>query len=76
MGVKSYPRSTLDIAFFIYKKTLKTLLTNIILCAPKIKKLLYLKGWGKMKIIKRNGEEAIFDVQKIINAIEKANAAV
>lgn len=29
-----------------------------------------------MKIIKRNGEEAIFDVQKIINAIEKANAAV
>ena len=29
-----------------------------------------------MKIIKRNGEEAIFDVQKIINAIEKANLAV
>ncbi len=29
-----------------------------------------------MKIIKRNGEEAIFDVQKIITAIEKANKEV
>jgi len=29
-----------------------------------------------MKIIKRNGEEVIFDIQKIIKAIEKANNAV
>ncbi|MBQ0051203.1 MAG: anaerobic ribonucleoside-triphosphate reductase [Treponema sp.] len=29
-----------------------------------------------MKIIKRNGEEAIFDVKKIINAISKANNEV
>ncbi|MEE0886334.1 MAG: anaerobic ribonucleoside-triphosphate reductase [Treponema sp.] len=29
-----------------------------------------------MKIIKRNGEEVIFDIRKIVTAIEKANAAV
>lgn len=29
-----------------------------------------------MKIIKRNGEEAIFDIRKIVTAIEKANSAV
>lgn len=29
-----------------------------------------------MKIIKRNGEEVIFDIRKIATAIEKANAAV
>ena len=29
-----------------------------------------------MKIIKRNGSEAVFDIQKIIAAIEKANASV
>ena len=29
-----------------------------------------------MKLIKRNGSEAIFDRQKIYNAVEKANAAV
>ena len=29
-----------------------------------------------MKIIKRNGEEAIFDIRKIETAISKANAAV
>ena len=29
-----------------------------------------------MKIIKRNGSEAVFDITKIIVAIGKANAAV
>ena len=29
-----------------------------------------------MKIIKRNGEEVIFDIRKIVTAIEKANGAV
>ncbi|MBQ9081376.1 MAG: anaerobic ribonucleoside-triphosphate reductase, partial [Clostridia bacterium] len=29
-----------------------------------------------MKIIKRNGEEAIFNVEKIVNAIRKANNEV
>jgi len=29
-----------------------------------------------VKIIKRNGEEVIFDIRKIVTAIEKANAAV
>lgn len=29
-----------------------------------------------MKIIKRSGSEAVFDIQKIISAIEKANASV
>ena len=29
-----------------------------------------------MKIIKRNGEEAIFDIRKIETAISKANCAV
>ena len=29
-----------------------------------------------MKIIKRNGAEAVFDIQKIVNAVTKANEAV
>ena len=29
-----------------------------------------------MKIIKRNGSEAVFDIQKIVTAITKANGAV
>ena len=29
-----------------------------------------------MKIIKRNGAEAVFDIEKIVNAVTKANAAV
>ena len=29
-----------------------------------------------MKIIKRNGEEAIFDIRKIATAISKANSAI
>ena len=29
-----------------------------------------------MKIIKRNGSETVFDINKIINAIEKANLSV
>ena len=29
-----------------------------------------------MKIIKRNGEEAVFDITKIINAVGKANNTV
>ena len=29
-----------------------------------------------MKIIKRNGSEVVFDISKIISAIEKANATV
>ena len=29
-----------------------------------------------MKIIKRNGSEAVFDISKIIAAIEKANKTV
>ena len=29
-----------------------------------------------MKIIKRNGAEQLFDIQKIVTAIKKANAAV
>ena len=29
-----------------------------------------------MKIIKRNGAEAVFDISKIINAVTKANSAV
>ena len=29
-----------------------------------------------MKIIKRNGAEAVFDIHKIINAVTKANGAV
>ena len=28
-----------------------------------------------MKIIKRNGSEEIFDIEKIVNAISKANEA-
>ena len=31
---------------------------------------------GKLKIIKRNGEEAIFDIRKIETAITKANNAI
>ncbi len=34
------------------------------------------KGGKKVKIIKRNGEEVIFDIRKIVTAIEKANNAV
>jgi ribonucleoside-triphosphate reductase len=29
-----------------------------------------------MKIIKRNGSEVVFDIEKIINAVTKANNAV
>ena len=29
-----------------------------------------------MKIIKRNGSEVVFDIQKIISALTKANEAV
>ena len=29
-----------------------------------------------MKIIKRNGSEAVFDITKIVNAIKKANQAI
>ena len=34
------------------------------------------KDGNQVKIIKRNGEEVIFDIRKIVTAIEKANAAV
>ena len=34
------------------------------------------KGLTSMKIIKRNGSEAVFDIMKIITAVTKANNVV
>ena len=38
--------------------------------------MIFTKGDRFMKLIKRNGSEAIFDAEKIFHAIERANAAV
>ena len=38
--------------------------------------MIFMKGDIFMKLIKRNGSETVFDEAKILNAIERANAAV
>ncbi len=62
--------------FFLsyYIKAVKLCL--FFLCTKTLKYILMKGRPGKMKVIKRDGNTVDFDINKIIVAIQKANAAV
>ena len=53
----------------------KTTISSIIAPARESHRFMF-QGGKPMKIIKRNGAEVVFDIEKIINAVTKANEAV